>query len=132
MKRESDESVPDRLRFWFVIHFAIDFLIAVPLLLAPVFTLELMGWTTVDPLTSRLVGAALLGIGGESLLSRNASVEVFRAMLDLKIIWSLGAIFGIGASMAGGGPVMGWVVLGIFVAFCALWSYYRLQLQERS
>ena len=127
-----EKTVPDRLRFWFIVHFAIDFLFAVPLLLAPEFTLNLFGWTTVDPLASRLVGAALMGIGGESLLGRNASVEVFRAMLDLKIIWSLGAIFGIGASMAGGGPVMGWVVLGIFVAFCALWSYYRLQLRVRS
>ena len=131
MKREHDGPVPDRLRFWFVVHFAIDYLFAIPLLLAPEFTLELIGWTTVDPLTSRLVGAALLGIGGESLLGRYGSADVYRAMLNLKIIWSLGAIFGIGASMAGGGPPMGWVVLGIFVAFCALWSYYRIQLRER-
>ncbi len=130
MKRKDDTSVPDRLRFWFVVHFAIDLLFAIPLLLAPRFTLELMGWTTVDPLTSRLVGAALLGIGGESLLGRNGGLELFRGMLDLKIIWSLGAIFGIGVSMVGGGPFMGWVMLGIFAAFCALWCYYRLQLRR--
>ena len=125
----TERTVPDRLRFWFIVHFAIDFLFAVPLLLAPEFTLNLFGWTTVDPLASRLVGAALMGIGGESLLGRNASVEVFRAMLDLKIIWSLSAIFGIGASMAAGGPWMGWVLLGILGLFCALWIHYRRQLR---
>ena len=125
-----EKTVPDRLRFWFIVHFAIDFLFAVPLLLAPEFTLNLFGWTTVDHLASRLVGAALMGIGGESLLGRNASVEVYRAMLDLKIIWSLSAIFGIGASMVGGGPWMGWVLLVIFGLFCALWIYYRRQLRS--
>lgn len=125
----TEKTVSDRLRFWFIVHFAIDFLFAVPLLLAPEFTLNLFGWTTVDPLASRLVGAALMGIGGESLLVRNASVEVYRAMLDLKIIWSLSAIFGIGASMAAGGPWMGWVLLGIFGLFCALWIHYRRQLR---
>ena len=125
----TEKTVSDRLRFWFIVHFVIDFLFAVPLLLVPEFTLNLFGWTTVDPLASRLVGAALMGIGGESLLVRNASVEVYRAMLDLKIIWSLAAIFGIGASMVTGGPWMGWVLLGIFGLFCALWIYYRRQLR---
>ncbi len=122
--------VPNKLRFWFVVHFVIDIIFAVPLLLAPKFTLTLFGWSTVDPLTARLVGAALMGIGTESLLGRNATAEVYRAMLNLKIIWSLSAVFGIGVTMASGGPVMGWVLMGIFGAFCALWIYYRLQLQS--
>jgi len=29
----------------------------------------------------------------------------------------------------GGGPMMGWVVMGIFLAFFFLWAYYRYQLR---
>jgi len=122
--------VTQSLRNWFIVHFAVDILFAVPLLIAPEFTLNLLGWTTVDPLTTRLVGAALMGIGLESLLGRNAPDDVFRAMLNLKIIWSISAVIGIGASVAHGSPKMSWVFLSIFAAFSCLWIYYRLSLRK--
>jgi len=84
--KSAEKQVPGRLRVWFVIHFAVDMLFAIPLLFFPEILLPLLGWTVVDPITSRLVGAALLGIGGESLLGRNANKEVFLAMLNLKIL----------------------------------------------
>jgi hypothetical protein len=121
--------VPKNLRTWFVIHFIADYLFGIPLLLAPVWTLTLVGWSHVDPATTRLVGAALLGIGGESLLGRNASLETFKAMLNLKIIWSLTAIFGISMSIIEGAPLMSWGFLGIFVTFSAIWVYYRIKIR---
>ncbi|MFC1891844.1 hypothetical protein ACFLZT_05570 [Thermodesulfobacteriota bacterium] len=124
--------VPNSLRVWFVVHFAVDIIFAIPLLLVPEFTLSVLGWTTVDPMLSRLVGAALMGIGLESLLGRKATVQVFRAMLNLKIIWSLSAIFGIGLSLIQGGPIMGWIFLIIFAAFCCLWTHYRIKLHGTS
>ncbi len=120
--------ISDKLRFWFVVHFVVDMLFAVPLFIAPVWLLGVFGWHVVDPLTSRLVAAALFGIGVESFLGRNAGHETFRGMLNLKLVWSAFAVAGIGISMAGGGPVMGWVVMGIFAAFFCLWAYYRLQM----
>ena len=92
--------VPDGLKTWFVIHFAADMFFGIPLLFFPRLLPPLLGWTTYDPLTSRLVGAALMGIGLESLLGRNASAETFRAMLNLKIIWASSALFAIGAGIA--------------------------------
>ena len=123
--------VPDRLRFWFVVHFVVDMLFALPLFIAPEWMLGLFGWQTIDPLTSRLVAAALFGIGIESFLGRRAGAEVFRGMLNLKLIWSAGAVLGIGISIAaaGGGPLMGWGIMVLFVAFFCLWLYYRLQLR---
>ncbi len=78
--------VPDRLRFWFVVHFIVDMLFAIPLFVAPEWLLILFGWDRVDPLTSRLVAAALFGIGIESFLGRGAGIEAFRGMLNLKLI----------------------------------------------
>ena len=119
------------LRVWFVVHFVVDMLFGIPLLVAPHATLSFLGWTVVNPLTARLGGAALMGIGGQSLLGRQDSDGVFRAMLNLKISWSLCAVAGIGLTMTRGGPAMGWVVMCIFAASSALWIYYRLQLRQR-
>ena len=123
------DPVPTGLRTWFVIHFVADMLFGAPLLFFPRSLLPFLGWTTYDPLTSRLVGAALMGIGLESLLGRNASAETFRAMLNLKIIWASSAIFAIAAALFEGAPVMAWAFLGIFVIFWVVWVYYRAKIK---
>ncbi|NCF67839.1 MAG: hypothetical protein GWP61_17885 [Chloroflexi bacterium] len=122
--------VPNSLRKWFVVHFVADTIFAIPLLFAPVAFLTLLGWETVDPLTTRLVGAAMLAIGVESLLGRNAGVESFEGMLNLKLIWSGAASLGILVTIVTvGGPAVGWLFLALFVAFHLLWLYYRLRLR---
>jgi len=111
--KSTEKQVPSSLRVWFVIHFIVDMLFAIPLLFFPEFLMPLLGWDVVDPVMSRLVGAALLGIGGESLLGRNASREVFSAMLNLKILWASGAVLGIGMGIAVGAPPLAWGFLVI-------------------
>lgn len=120
----STRQLPQGLRTWFVIHFGVDMLIGIPLLFFPDLIMPWFGWDQVDPITSRLVGAALIGIGGESLLSRNASVEVFKALLSLKIIWAVGAITAIGLGIMAGGPPLAWGFLAVFVIFLFNWLYY--------
>ena len=122
--------VPKSLRIWFVIHFVLDFVIAVPLLVAPEFVLSLLGWTTIDPFATRLVAAALMGIGIESLLGRNADADTYRAMLNLKIIWAGTAILGMGITLVTGGPPVGWLALAIFGVFILVWIRYRLLLHQ--
>ena len=121
--------VPSSLRRWFVVHFVADLVFAVPLVFAPVATLRALGWTTIDPVAPRLVGAALAGIGIESLVGRNDSVDAFRAMLRLKSVGSGVAVLGLALSIFQGAPPITWALLAIFVAFGALWNYYRLRLR---
>ena len=123
------KDVPNSLRTWFVIHFAVDMLTGIPLLLFPELVMPLLGWETIDPITSRVVGAALMGIGIESYLGRNASTEVFQAMLTLKVIWSSSAILGIGLGIWKGGPQAGWLFMSIFVIFWFVWVYYWRKLR---
>lgn len=120
--------VTTTLRRWFVVHFILDMAAAIPLFIAPTQLLGWLGWPTVDPIATRLVAAALFGIGIESYLGRNAGVEAFRGMLNLKIIWSAAAVLGTLWSQLEGGPVAGWGVFGIFVAFNLLWVRYRIAL----
>ena len=118
-----------------MIHFAVDLLFAIPLMLAPVASLRLFGWQEVDPFATRLVAAALLGIGIESYLGRNAGLESYLGMLNLKIIWSSGAILGIAWSLlesAQGTPLAAWAILLTFIAFNGLWLYWRKQLSRQT
>jgi hypothetical protein len=124
--------VPRSLRIWFVVHFYADMLAAVPLFLAPRTVQGWLGWGAIDPLATRLVAAALFGIGIESYLGRNAGLETFRNMLNLKVIWSGAAVIGVAWSQLQGGPVAGWGVLAIFVVFNAAWVTFRLRLAQPS
>jgi hypothetical protein len=121
--------IPRGLKTWFVIHFVVDMLFALPLILFPEGILPWFGWGVIDPVMPRLVGAALLGIGGESLLSRNASRETFLALLRLKILWASGAILALGLGIMGGGPRTAWYFLGIFGIFLGVWVYYWVKLK---
>lgn len=121
--------VPPALRRWFVAHFAVDLAFAVPLFVVPELTLDLFGWSRVDPISARMVAAALFAIGTESLLMRNASAEAFRTMLSLKCLWSGAALLGLGVSLAGGAPRSTWLLLLTFGGFAFVWNYYRLALR---
>jgi len=127
---ENTETVPEGLRTWFVIHFVVDVLVAIPLLLFPQVFLNLFAWKTYDPIMTRLVGAALMGIGVESLLGRNANAATFRAMLNLKVIWASSALVAIGIGIAEGAAATAWLFLAIFFVFWCVWVYYRIVLKE--
>ena len=123
--------VPDSLKIWFVIHFIIDIAFAIPLFLFPEAFLDLFNWHSIDPLATRLVAAALFGIGIESLLGRNASAESFRNILNLKIIWSATATIGILVSIIQNTyitPPIEWLLLLTFFSFNLLWGYYRVRI----
>lgn len=122
-------TVPSSLRTWFVVHFWVDILVAMPLFVAPRALQSALGWTTFDPVAPRLVAAALFGIGVESLLVRNGNAESFRSMLNLKIIWSAAAMVGLVVALADGAPKAAWGLLLVFAAFNALWLRYRLLLR---
>lgn len=131
MPRDNADIVPPMLRTWFVIHFWADILFALPLFIAPQAVLTLLGWTVVDPVTARLVAAALFGIGIESLIGRNASAGSFITMLNLKVIWSATATIGILWSMLEGahdGALFAWLTFGIFAVFHVIWVYWRVRL----
>ena len=117
-------NVPNSLRTWFIIHFIVDFIFGIPLVLFPAWTLSLFSFQVGELLTARLVGAALIGIGGVSVLVRNESAEVFRSLLKLKVIWSISAIVAILLTLYEGAPALTWGIFGIFVMFSGVWWYY--------
>src|SRR2546427_10130974 len=116
---------PSALRRWFAFHFAVDWAAGVPLLAAPESLLRFFGWHEIDPIATRLFAAALLAIGGQSLLGRNGLVNEFRAMLNLKLIWAAAAVIALGIGALSGGPALTWLGLAVFVGFFGVWLYWR-------
>lgn len=125
--------VPVGLRHWFVAHFCVDVLFAVPLFFFPEFFLHLFGWVQIDAALTRVVAAALFGIGIQSLLAREEGADVFRAMLNLKIIWSALAAIGIGYGvLTGTAPLAATMFAFVFAGFCGVWLKYRLGLRRET
>jgi hypothetical protein len=122
--------IPQSLRRAFVLHAIVDLVIGLPLLIAPGAFLAPLGWTTVDPASARLVAAALVAIGAKSYSSRHAGLESYRTMLDLKLVWSAAAIFGLVLSIGEGAPAACWIVLALFVAFFGVWTHYRIRMKQ--
>ena len=124
--------VQKSLKLWFFVHFVIDMIFGIPLMIAPVKILTWIGWTSVDPFTARLVAAALLAIGIESLLSRNAPIQAFKSLLSLKIIWATTAIVGILISITTTPeyPKVAWAFIGSFLFFDIVWIYWQIKLKK--
>lgn len=120
--------VPKSLRVWFMVHFIVDMIFAIPLMVNPVWFLGLFGFNLIDPLTARLVGAALIGIGGESFFMNKKGIESYHVLLTLKILWSVSAVVAIGLSIFQGGPKSEWLFLAIFFVFSIIWIYYKRRL----
>lgn len=123
----AQSAAPPALQRWFVVHFVADWLFAIPLFFAPEAFLDALGWTHPDPVLARLVAAALVGIGTQSLRDRNASLASFKSLLELKMLWSSTAAVGLLWSALTTGPAMAWAFFAVFVGFNALWSYWRLR-----
>ena len=80
------QKVPQLLRFWLVVHFAVDIFFAIPLFVFPVEFLALFGLNAGASVTAHLLGASLLAIGTTSLLVHQKSRETFLAILYLNFI----------------------------------------------
>lgn len=117
--------VPEQLQHWFTIHFLVDYLFAIPLFFLPMWTLDLLGMVATDPLFVRLFAAALFAIGGVSRLVQRESLDVYRAMLKLKIIWSSVAIAAFVFALFSSPPSLGlFLGFGLFVGFFFVWRYF--------
>ncbi len=124
-------TIPTGLQRWFVAHFIIDILFAVPLILFPAQLLQVLGFETTNLILARLIGAALMSIGGVSLAMHKKDISAYLPMLQLKLIWSSSAIVAIILSLNDTGTTTKWFLLAIFIVFFLVWGYYYKQLSKK-
>ncbi|HEX3697218.1 MAG TPA: hypothetical protein VH374_17720 [Polyangia bacterium] len=122
--------LPWSLRAWFVADFVVGVVVGLPVLVSPAYVLGHFGWTTIDPVAARLAAAALLAIGLQSFFGLNDGIETYRAMLRLKVIWSMAAVIGLLAAIADGGPPATWALLAVFLVYLGVWSHHAIRLKQ--
>ena len=147
-----DKPISSTLRYTFLVHAVVAFVLGILLLLIPGRTLGLLGWvpdfvhlpdstqavpggTFVDPVFTRLVGAALLALGFSSLRAclgpgfslRGASRPWSQVILlvEMEVVYCLlGAV----AFLAGyilrqrPFPIVGWASFIVLVAFAVVFG----------
>jgi len=114
--------VPKSLKIWFKLHFIVDVIFAIPLIFFPGWFMKLLSLPVENLFLARVIGAALLGIGGASIFCKKK--EHYEIMLILKIIWSISAILVIVYSAIFEGPVLFWILALVFIIFSITWIYY--------
>jgi hypothetical protein len=118
------------LRTWFYVHFAVDMIIGIPLLLFPIAFGSFFNIELIEVTTARIVGAALIAIGGMSFLMNKRNLAEYKLMLELKILWSFFAIIGLLLSL--NSEKVLYLFILVFLIFFLVWTYYYKKLLSSS
>jgi hypothetical protein len=111
------------LKYTFGIHAIVSLIFGAALLLAPGRTLGLFGWSPVDPLMSRGLGAALLGLAWGSFRAWQATERKQVAILvEAEAVFCVLACVGLLRHvLAFAYPWYVWGITVIFAAFAIAW-----------
>jgi hypothetical protein len=142
-----DVPISNSLRATFLVHMIVALVLGAALLLVPGRTLSLLGWvpeqvqfpvqskgivlaapgtSLVDPVITRLLGAALLALGFSSFLGwRAGRREQVKLLVQTEFVF---CVVGIVAILSGlftllrPMPAIGWVIAAILLVFAVLWG----------
>jgi hypothetical protein len=117
------------LKFTFLIHAVVGFLFGAPLLLAPGRFLGWLGWVPVDPLLSRVLGAALLALAWSSFRGWRATERAQVAILvEMEAVFTvLGCVGLLRHLLIANYPAMVWTVFAILLIFAIAWITFLLK-----
>lgn len=117
------------LRITFLVHAIVGVLLGLPLLAAPGRWLTLLNWAPIDPLASRMLGAAILALAWGSLRAYRAEewsevellVEVEAAFTTLASVGLLRHL------LVGSWPWVPWAIFAITAVFAIAWIYQLIK-----
>lgn len=113
------------LKVVFLLQAILAVLVGAPLLLAPGRFLDLIGWAPVDPLLSRLLGAALLAMAWTSIYAlRTSQRERISILIQMQLIFCVLGMLGFLRHLLTGFyyPPMVWGVTIVLAAFSLAWG----------
>ena len=101
-----------------------------PLVLAPGRFLGAFGWAPIDPLVSRLLGAALLGMAwGAWRVLRQSKVEAAQVLSEVFLIFTLLGAIGWLRNIIGAYWWPGiWGIVGLLLVLAIAWIWARFRL----
>ena len=117
------------LRVTFLVHAIVCVLFGAALLLAPGRFLSAFGWAPIDPILTRVLGAAFLGLAWGSFRGWRA-----REWSEVAILVELEAVFTVLACvgllrhlLVGHWPITVWGDLVVFGVFAVAWIYFLVR-----
>jgi hypothetical protein len=111
------------LRTTFLVHAVVGVIFGVPMLLAPGRLLIWLGWAPIDPIISRLLGAALLALAWSSFRGWRADDRArVGLLLEMEAVFTvLGCTGLLRHLLFSSYPAVPWIVFAIMAAFAAAW-----------
>jgi len=111
------------LKTIFLIHAVVGVLLGVPMLIAPGRFLNWLGWAPIDPIISRLLGAALLALSWSSFRGWRAEERARVALLiEMEAVFTvLGCVGLLRHLLFGRFPLVPWAVFVVMAIFAAAW-----------
>ena len=111
------------LRVTFLVHGIVFALVGVQLLLVPGIALTILKWAPIDPIITRLLGAALLGMAWSSFRGWRATErsQVALVLETAAVFASLGCVGLLRHLLVSRWPIMLWIVFAVLFAFAVAW-----------
>ena len=106
-----------------LIHAIVSAVLGVLLLIIPGDFLQRLDWSPIDPITTRLLGAAFLALAwGDFRGWRQPAKSDITLLVEVQLAFSaLGAISVLRHLVTGGWPAMVWVLFGVLALFAIAW-----------
>ena len=107
-----------------LIHAIVSAVLGVLLLIIPGDFLQRLGWSPIDPITTRLLGAAFLALAwGDFRGWRQPAKSDITLLVEVQLAFSaLGSIGVLRHLVTGGWPAMVWILFGGFALFAIAWA----------
>ena len=111
------------LKTLFLVHAVVGVIFGLPMLIAPGRFLTALGWAPIDPIVSRLLGAALLAVAWSSYRGSQADDRARVGILvEMEAAYCvLGCVGMLRHLLFGYFPVLPWFVCAILALFAAAW-----------
>ena len=120
------------LKVTFLIHAVVALIFGLLLLVIPGRFLLLLRWWPIDTITSRVFGAALLGLAWSSFRGWQATERVQVAILiELEAVFTVLACVGLLRHLlAAHYPIQIWLLFALFLVFAIAWIYFLVRRGE--
>jgi hypothetical protein len=111
------------LKTLFLVHAVVGVIFGLPMLIAPGRFLTALGWAPIDPIVSRLLGAALLAVSWSSFRGWQADERAQVGLLvEMEAAFCvLGCVGLLRHLLFSAFPFLPWLVFGILAVFAVAW-----------
>ena len=123
--------IPQKLRSAVLFNVANDLILSISIFFFPASFIAFSGWLALDPFALRLIAGGLTAVAIQMFLSRNATIESFKSILNIKVATMGFGLIGVVLTILQNSrpPIFAELILfgGLLLPFIQL-GYWRMQL----